>query len=205
MRKMFSQKQIETLASLVSEEKVKTLLGYSNGVWDLKKLSVDSASDLHVGESTLNALLEALALPTVVNDRYLHTNASTGALEWSEVSGGGGLYRHIIVLHSNTTDSDYTLRLVSPISTPATTMDNVQTLSLFGVSESMRYGKQGPEYRVDGSISFYVAATGPSIESNNKIVRRIIDYTAPSGSTSPISYNEDATNCNLVSDTVETI
>lgn len=30
------------------------------------------------------------ALPTVVNDRYLHTNASTGALEWSSVSGGGG-------------------------------------------------------------------------------------------------------------------
>ena len=29
------------------------------------------------------------ALPTVVNDRYLHTNASTGALEWSSVSGGG--------------------------------------------------------------------------------------------------------------------
>ena len=28
------------------------------------------------------------ALPTVVNDRYLHTNASTGALEWAQ--GGGG-------------------------------------------------------------------------------------------------------------------
>lgn len=28
-------------------------------------------------------------LPTVVNDRYLHTNATTGALEWSEVQGGG--------------------------------------------------------------------------------------------------------------------
>ena len=30
------------------------------------------------------------ALPTVVNDRYLHTNASTGALEWTQVQGGGG-------------------------------------------------------------------------------------------------------------------
>ena len=29
-------------------------------------------------------------LPTVVNDRYLHTNATTGALEWSVVQGGGG-------------------------------------------------------------------------------------------------------------------
>lgn len=29
------------------------------------------------------------SLPTVVNDRYLHTNATTGALEWSEVQGGG--------------------------------------------------------------------------------------------------------------------
>ena len=29
------------------------------------------------------------ALPTVVNDRYLHTNASTGALEWAQVQGGG--------------------------------------------------------------------------------------------------------------------
>ena len=28
------------------------------------------------------------ALPTVVKDRYLHTNASTGALEWTTVSGG---------------------------------------------------------------------------------------------------------------------
>lgn len=28
-------------------------------------------------------------LPTVVNDRYLHTNSSTGALEWTSVSGGG--------------------------------------------------------------------------------------------------------------------
>lgn len=27
-------------------------------------------------------------LPTVVNDRYLHTNATTGALEWSEVQQG---------------------------------------------------------------------------------------------------------------------
>lgn len=30
-------------------------------------------------------------LPNVVNDRYLHTNASTGALEWSAVQGGGDL------------------------------------------------------------------------------------------------------------------
>ena len=30
------------------------------------------------------------ALPTVVNDKYLHTNALTGELEWSSVSGGGG-------------------------------------------------------------------------------------------------------------------
>jgi len=28
-------------------------------------------------------------LPNVVNDRYLHTNASTGALEWTTVQGGG--------------------------------------------------------------------------------------------------------------------
>lgn len=38
------------------------------------------------------------ALPTVVNDRYLHTNSSTGALEWSTVSASGGtqLYHHSI-------------------------------------------------------------------------------------------------------------
>lgn len=29
-------------------------------------------------------------LPSVVNDRYLHTNADTGALEWTEVQGGSG-------------------------------------------------------------------------------------------------------------------
>ena len=28
-------------------------------------------------------------LPTITNDRYLHTNSSTGALEWVEVQGGG--------------------------------------------------------------------------------------------------------------------
>lgn len=31
------------------------------------------------------------ALPIIVNDRYLHTNASTGALEWSSMSGGGSI------------------------------------------------------------------------------------------------------------------
>ena len=31
-------------------------------------------------------------LPGVENDRYLHTNKDTGALEWSEVQGGGSTY-----------------------------------------------------------------------------------------------------------------
>ena len=29
------------------------------------------------------------SLPIVVNDRYLHTNATTGVLEWAQVQGGG--------------------------------------------------------------------------------------------------------------------
>jgi len=37
-----------------------------------------------------NALLAPPdVLPSVINDRYLHTNSSTGALEWSEVQSGG--------------------------------------------------------------------------------------------------------------------
>lgn len=41
--------------------------------------------------TTINSgLTSADKLPEKVNDRYLHTNASTGALEWAEVQGGGG-------------------------------------------------------------------------------------------------------------------
>lgn len=41
--------------------------------------------------TTINSgLTSADKLPEKVNDRYLHTNASTGALEWVEVQGGGG-------------------------------------------------------------------------------------------------------------------
>lgn len=44
-----------------------------------KVVGVDEKGDLKL----VNISSE---LPTVVNDRYLHTNASTGELEWSEVS-----------------------------------------------------------------------------------------------------------------------
>ena len=52
------------------------VLGVNNGVWD--KVAASGGSDL----------------PEVTSDdkdKYLHTNSSTGDLEWSAVSGSGGL------------------------------------------------------------------------------------------------------------------
>lgn len=51
------------------------VLGVNNGVWE--KVAASGGSDL----------------PEVTSsdkDKYLHTNSSTGDLEWSDVSGGGG-------------------------------------------------------------------------------------------------------------------
>jgi len=42
------------------------------------------------------------ALPQVINDRYLHTNASTGALEWSEVDAEGIVVLDIADVVDNT-------------------------------------------------------------------------------------------------------
>lgn len=59
---------------------------------DVGLANVDNTSDLDkpISTATQTALnAKADALPTVVNDRYLHTNASTGALEWAQVQGGG--------------------------------------------------------------------------------------------------------------------
>lgn len=43
---------------------------------------------LQVGDTKYKVPSGGSDLPTVVNDRYLHTNATTGALEWSQVQGG---------------------------------------------------------------------------------------------------------------------
>lgn len=51
------------------------VLGVNNGVWD--KVAASGGSDLP--EVTADD-----------KDKYLHTNSSTGDLEWSAVSGGGG-------------------------------------------------------------------------------------------------------------------
>ena len=51
------------------------VLGVNNGVWD--KVAASGGSDLP--EVTADD-----------KDKYLHTNSSTGNLEWSAVSGGGG-------------------------------------------------------------------------------------------------------------------
>lgn len=64
-------------------------------------------------------------------DKYLHTNASTGDLEWAEVSSGGGttLYKHIIDIGSSKTitmitnssvvlDTIYTVASASKIGLP---------------------------------------------------------------------------------------
>ena len=59
----------------VSTEDNGKVLGVNNGVWD--KVAASGGSDL----------------PEVTSsdkDKYLHTNSSTGDLEWSAVSGGGG-------------------------------------------------------------------------------------------------------------------
>ena len=63
-------------------------------------------------------------LPEVTTEdknKYLHTNEDTGALEWSEVAGGGsGLYAHSITLTLE--DQPYTegFVLLSSDSTPIT-------------------------------------------------------------------------------------
>lgn len=47
-------------------------------------------------------------LPTIVNDRYLHTNASTGSLEWGEVTSSSGV--EVITLTSSSgtlSDEDF--------------------------------------------------------------------------------------------------
>ena len=45
------------------------------------------------------------SLPTIINDRYLHTNASTGSLEWSEVQQGhDAIWGSITGTLSNQTD-----------------------------------------------------------------------------------------------------
>ena len=45
-------------------------------------------------ERAFNTVINALKLPTVGSsdkDKFLHTNASTGALEWAEGGSGSGL------------------------------------------------------------------------------------------------------------------
>ena len=87
----------------ISSPSAGQVLKYSSsplGSWSNSSLSksdvglgnVDNTSDLSkpISTATQTALnAKADALPTVVNDRYLHTNASTGALEWAQVQGGG--------------------------------------------------------------------------------------------------------------------
>ena len=64
------------------------------------------------------------ALPTVVNDRYLHTNASTGALEWAQVQGGGG--SSATVLAGTLTAGDTTITFTNNAIT-ATAMIDIYT------------------------------------------------------------------------------
>lgn len=56
--------------------------------YDNKEVQVESA--VRDGSGNEITATYQTKLPTVVNDRYLHTNSSTGALEWATVSGGGG-------------------------------------------------------------------------------------------------------------------
>ena len=50
--------------------------------------NLELSGNLTDGVNTLSISDIQEKLPTVVNDRYLHTNSSTGDLEWSEVSAG---------------------------------------------------------------------------------------------------------------------
>ena len=68
------------------------VLGVNNGVWD--KVAASGGSDL----------------PEVTSsdkDKYLHTNSSTGDLEWSAVSGGGGGVLTITADENGICDASY--------------------------------------------------------------------------------------------------
>lgn len=62
-----------------------------------KVIKVDNQGEYALADETK----ELPAVETTDKDKYLHTNASTGALEWSEVQGGGEEQYEILDFSSN--------------------------------------------------------------------------------------------------------
>lgn len=64
-----------------------------NGLAYIRVNEVDLSNYYTKGEDDELLGAKQDKLPTIVNDKYLHTNATTGALEWSDA--GGGKYLHL--------------------------------------------------------------------------------------------------------------
>lgn len=100
------------------------------------------------------------SLPTVVNDRFLHTNADTGALEWAEAGGGGsGKYLHLIHRWSN--NYDWWDIIVNDSQTPISWEDYVNWIKDNGFNCNNRRRVIGTdiEVGVTGSNKFEIKKT----------------------------------------------